>query len=187
MNEILITGAAAEPPIEDAKLFLGKLLSKSSLVTKISSTLSLNKLEKFYVLVKNDEAIGWLELDIGVVIKRKKYLPIKIIYVLPEFRNSFAVGAFLIAIKKNLNYPLILGSDSYGGVLFKDGLSLVKKMHKGSIFNVRLLDLKSGEISDFVERNAKGETIIFENTDFPLTYDTTVAQFYVLEGCENES
>jgi hypothetical protein len=182
-----VTSAPAEPSIEDAKLLLDKLKSRSSLVTKISSTLSLNRIEKFYVLIKNDEAIGWLELGSTEKIKQKRYDTIKIIYVLPEFRNTFAVGAFLIALKKNLQNPLILGSDSYGGVLFKDGLTLVKKMHKGSIFDVRLLNLKTGEISDFIERTAKDETIIFENTEFPLTYDTTVTQFYILEGCESEN
>jgi hypothetical protein len=61
-------------------------------------------------------------------------------------------------------------------------------MHKGSIFDVKLLNIETGEKSDFEEiQDAKGETLVFENTEFPLMYETSVANFFILENCENES
>jgi hypothetical protein len=83
----------------------------------------------------------------------------------------------------------ILGSDSFGGVLFKDGLKLVKKLHQGSLIDVKILDLKTGKKQDFDElKQQKGETLVFEGSWFPIEINggNDIA-LYFFENCETWS
>ena len=188
LDEIIVTSASAEIPKDYAESFLAKLDEKSTLVTKISSTLELTKVEhNFYVLAKNGKSQGWLELDTPVSIKGTKYDVIKIIYMIPEIRQTFAVGAFLIALKNNLPNPLILGSDKYGGVLFKDGEKLVKQLNKSARFDVKYLDLETGNKTEFSDlRQKKNETLIFECLEFPLSVPVMDNSYdiFIFEGSE---
>lgn len=188
LDEIIVTSASAEIPKDYAESFLAKLDEKSTLVTKISSTLELRKVEhNFYVLAKNGKSQGWLELDTPVSIKGTKYDVIKIIYMIPEIRQTFAVGAFLIALKNNLPNPLILGSDKYGGVLFKDGEKLVKQLNKSARFDVKYLDLETGNKTEFSDlRQKKNETLIFECLEFPLSVPVMDNSYdiFIFEGSE---
>lgn len=171
LQEIIITPAPAEISKEQADLVLNSLDKKSTLVTKISSTLELRKIDhNFYVLSKNGKSQGWLELGDPVKIKTVMYDTIKIIYMVPEIRRTLAVGAFLIALKNELPNPLILGSDKYGGVLFKDGEKLVNQLNKSARFDVKYLDLTTGNKTEFNDlRHKKNETLVFECSEFPLS------------------
>jgi hypothetical protein len=163
----------------------------SKFLVKVTSTLEVRfKEPKVYILTKAEKPVGFLELGKPVKIKDQVYDTIKLIYLKQEIRNTFAAGAFLIALKKQLQNPLILGSDSYGGVLYQGGIDLVKRMNKSAVFDVKILNLNTGEKRDFDElRHSKGETLVFENTEFPLvtTALNDSLEFFVLDGCESEN
>lgn len=156
-------------------------------VASITKTMSLHFDDRHgaYILVKDGTPIGWLELDKNVELFGKTYSTIKMIFLLPELRKTMAAGAFLVALKNHMQYPLILGSDEYGGVLFSDGAHLVKALNKSSRNFVQLLDLKTGEKKDLVGEvpsRPSHLTLIFESSEFPLWHEG--AGVYIFEGCE---
>jgi hypothetical protein len=191
LHEILLTNTKIQISDSSLKNITDFLNAESNFVFSITSSLSFNEAQnKFYCLKKNGQIICWLELGEKAHIHGVTYDTIKMVYALPEFRGTFAIGAFLIALKKHLSNPLILGSDKFGGVLFKDGLELVNRMNRGAHFELHLLNLQSGEKRKFEKLvNSKFETIVFEHTDFPLVHKifNESVNIYILEGCENET
>lgn len=157
-------------------------------VMDISSTLALHFSHKHhaYTLVKNDTVVGWLELDKQVRLFGETYDTIKFIYLVPELRKTRAGGAFLVALKKHLPHPLILSSDRYGGVLFKDGAQLVKTLNHASRADVSILNLQTGEkqpLGDELPTNPSHLTLVFENNTFPLRH----LDFDLFEGAETRT
>jgi hypothetical protein len=119
----------------------------------------------------------------------KVYKTIKFIFMAPEIRKTFAVGAFLIGLRRLLKIPIILGSDKFGGVLFSDGVKLVRALSQSAIADVKILDLKSGNTRDIEDADlknpaTKGITLVFEDDDFPLTHYFTGGSIFILENCE---
>lgn len=163
-----------------------KDLQGGSKVEDISKTLQLNYVpdERAFTLLKDGTIIGWLQLDDQVTLFGTTYDSIKLIYIVPEFRKTRAGGAFLVALKKHLPNPLILSSGKYGGVLFKDGLALVKMLNHASRSDVSLLDLKTGEkvqLPDEIPSTPSHLTLVFENNTFPLQH----LGFSIFEGAED--
>ncbi len=192
ISEIIITPSTAEISSDKLQPFLDSLDQKGKLLDRISSTLSLKHIDNtFYILTKNDKSIGWLELDKPINIKNVQYNVIKMLYVVPEIRKTFAVGAFLIALKNHIKDPLILGSDKFGGVLFKDGEQLIKQLNNSVRFDVKYLDLTSSEKTelDDVLKSGKNTTLIFECLNFPLSKKIMngTVELFIFEDSENQN
>ena len=161
---------------------VGAILDKLKPAVKIidlNSTTELAQLGTFYCIRRNQEVLGWIELDEKVEIHGKTYQPIKFIYIIPEYRKTRAAGLFLLGLKKVLQDPLILGSESYGGVLFAGGAQLVRALGDTKNFTVAVLDLRTGEsqplTSDEQLKSQKHLTLVFEQGDFPLYHDAGAA------------
>lgn len=167
-----------------------KRLSGGTKVLDVSSTLEIRYVstENTYTLVKGEQVLGWLELErelptyFGVT-----YCVLKFVYIVPEYRKTRAAGAFLVALKKVLKHPLLLGDDrSYGGVLFAGGASLVKALNRASRADLSVLNFKTGkktELPDTIPAMSKFTTIVFENNEFPLIYEPTGT--FIFEGAED--
>lgn len=191
LQEILITDTSKssfEVTPEFANI-LSKIDRNGEKVLELTSTLHISKLGYFYGLIKNNSCVGWIELSDSKNIAGKVYKTIKFIFMTPEVRNTFAVGAFLIGLRRLLKNPIILGSDKFGGVLFSDGVKLVKALSKSAIADVKILDLNTGEIVDLEDKHlqnpaSKGITLVFEDDDFPLTHSFTGGSIFILENCE---
>ena len=160
-------------------------------VLQLTKTLSIVQLGYFYGLMKNNSCVGWIELSDDKKIAGKFYKAIMFIFMSPEIRKTYAVGAFIIGLRKIIKTPLILGSDAYGGVLFSDGVKLVKALNQSAIADVKILDLKSGNTRDIEDADlenpaSKGITLVFEDDDFPLMHLYSVGSIFILENCEKE-
>lgn len=168
----------AELPPELVKLILDRLQAATKMID-LNSTTELAQLGGFYCIRRQGEVLGWLELGATVKIKDRIYQLIKFIYFVPAARKTRAVGLFLLGLKKVLKHLLILGSDSYGGVLFKGGVELVKALGDSRNFTVSILDLRTGDlmplISDDQLQNQNHLTLVFEENDFPLYHDAGAA------------
>jgi hypothetical protein len=162
-----------------------KKLAGGERLENITSTLQLNYVrdQRAFTLLKDGEIIGWLQLDDEVRLFGVTYDVVRFIYLLPAFQKTRAGGAFLVALKKHLPNPLILGSDRYGGVLFHGGVELVKMLNHASRSDVSVLNLKTGEklpLDGDIPVKPAHLTLVFENNDFPLTR----LGFNIFEGAE---
>lgn len=159
-----------------------KQLETAPVVQRLSSMLTIRGAQPLFGLFRGDKLIGWVDLE-KVNLHGKDYFAMKMLYVIPEHRKTKAVGAFLIGLQRALNFPVILGSDEFGGVLFRDGAELVQSLHQSARFDVQVLDLKTGETWEFDWSipNEKHKTLVFE-TNFPLSYEG----FYLFEGSEDD-
>lgn len=136
----------------------------------LTSTSQLVQKDKLYGVKKNGELVAWLQLGADVDLFGEMYSTISMIYVVPGARKTRVVGLFLLGLQKVLKHRLILGSDEYGGVLFKGGVELVKALGDSARFTVQALDLRSGDLTNLTPRHlktAKNVTLVFES-DVPL-------------------
>lgn len=182
--EIIELEFPAEPTPEVVQEICSDLVENATFLSAVTSSVALFKKGAFFFLTKNDQVAAWLELGEVAKIADDEYDVIKFIYVLPEFRKTRVVGVFLLALKKFLTRPLILGSDEYGGVLFADGVKLVKSLADSAKFEVKVLDLKTGEKTEYspAQKAGKFKTLVFETGSFPLVKDAGRAgTFFVFE------
>lgn len=190
LNEIIVSGIDIGKMHIPAPL-IHKLETESNQISSITSTLTLAKQDAYYVLLKDKKLVAFVQLgDSPVELFGKKYDEIKMIYAAESIRKTYAIGAFLIALRKKLSHPLILGSDSYGGVLFKNGQELVKRLKTSAIADVKMLDMRNGQLRDVTDTDleqgvsSKHLTLVFEEDDFPLEHESALGKIYLLEGCE---
>lgn len=168
-----------------------QLLVNANIVERVTSSYALFMNDKTFFMKKTDvdgadSVACWLTLGKQAQIADVTYETIELIYARPQFRQTRAVGIFLLALKKNLQCPLILGSGKYGGVLFNDGLKLVHSLDKSTHFSVSVLDTETGEKTELRQGtipSGKNKTLVFENrvNDFPLIYRTSVADLFIFE------
>ena len=160
-------------------------------VLTLSSSLSIGEQDRTFVFKQNGEPVGRLALGHDVVLFDETYSTIKDIYLVPRLRKTRAGGAFLVGVKNLLKgRSLILGDEeARGGVIFKDGMSLVKALNASSRQDVHLLNLKTGEkteLGDEIPVRPAHMTLalIFESTfPFPIVqYKGSMS--YVFEGVE---
>lgn len=165
---------------------ISKHLANAELVKMITSTVELAKHEQFYCARRDGKILAWIELGGAIAIHGDTYETAKFVYAVPEVRGTLVVGAFLLALKGELQHPLVLGADEYGGVLFAEGQDLVKALHQSARFTVSGLDLRTGKLTPFSDsdlRGAYGKTLVFERGDFPLYADAGVAgKFHLFEA-----
>jgi hypothetical protein len=158
-------------------------LAGGALVANISSTLELRQVGRTYALVKQGLVLGWLELGEEVTLHGAAYDTVKFIFLVPELRKTRVGGAFLVALRNHLQLPLILGSDEYGGVLFRDGVKLVQALNASSRNFVSIFDPVTGQKSELagdIPARPSRLTLVFEQTIFPLTH----LWFYLFENSE---
>jgi hypothetical protein len=95
-------------------------------------------------LFKDTELVGWATFR-HVDIHGTTYQELQAIYIVPEHRGSAAVGRFIYGIHALHIGPVVLGIDSRGGFLFVGGEELLKAVEKRPIFDLSLLDIKTGK------------------------------------------
>ena len=142
---------------------LNSLSHKNEIVKQLNSKQKIGKSGNKITFLYEDSIIGYLSLSPTINIDGKKYTPIKMIYVLPKFRKTFALGLFILGTSQVINNPIIVGADKFGGVLSPDGTELVKSLAKKSAFTVKVLNTSTGE-----EREVKDSD--FDKDDHSITF-----------------
>lgn len=155
-----------------------EMLSHAKKILELNKFTELCQLGDIYCIRRHQEIIGWLDLGRDVTIVNRAYHTIKFIYFVPHARKTRAVGLFLLGLKKVLQYPLILGSDEFGGVLFSGGMELVRALGDSKHFTVSTLNMNTGEIIPLQSTDPlntkKHGTLVFEGS-FPLYHDAGIA------------
>lgn len=147
------------------KFFKGatELSLPHSLIIKVKEDQGL----KWFGIFKNEDLVGWAKLR-PTTVHGVKYHAVELIYVLPKFRKTPAVGWLLIYGKDLVGTKLIIGDTTdYGGTLFKDGEDLLVRLSQSDKFEVSALDLKTGYITPFKQpiKFNKHLTYIIEGLD----------------------
>lgn len=162
-----ITAAESLQLVERGRFYIKKVQLNSSIVYGLQR--------------KDGDVLGWATVKIAHIAS-KSYYELGAIYFLPAERKSFAVGMFIYALKELLDFPVILGTDITGGVLFKDGLSILQRMSDShSMFQVQLLNLHNGEtqdlpdnIKDLSKIKYRGFTVMFESANLGFIHDSGI-------------
>jgi hypothetical protein len=169
-------------------------------VMRISNTLSIGSKNRTFVFKKHSEVVGFLKLGETISLFDKTYDTIKLIYLIPSIRKTVAAGAFLIGVKKLLDKPLILGSDKFGGVIYKQGISLVHSLNSPARSSISVLDLRTGEkyeLGNSIPFRPSHMTLVFEDCEVPLLCNETkqfdglrfyyngIPTIYLFEGAED--
>lgn len=170
LSEIVFSPSSADlGNLEDV---LNSLTSKNEIVAQLNSKQKIGKAGNKITFVYEDSIIGYLSLSPAINLNGQKYMPIKMIYVLPVFRKTFALGLFMLGTSQVINNPIIVGADKFGGVLSPDGAELVKSLAKKSAFTAKVLNMSTGEEreikdSDFNKDN-HSITFAFYGNNIPL-------------------
>lgn len=185
LAEIVVTAAQAGEPTA----LLDKFKDELTFVKDISSTLKLYRSNNNFAMKRDEEILAWVSFkDKTEIVKSETYYVLQFIYIAPELRGKWGAGMFIIALKEELEYPLILGSKAdSGGVLFKDGSALVKAFSENPRFTTHVLNLDTGEKQeydgDIKKLNGKHHlTIMIESDGFPLVHSST--GLFIFEGIE---
>jgi hypothetical protein len=185
LAEIAIASHLPAEPSEEAVEAISKRLVDADRIARLTSTLEIGHLDHYFCLLRGDAVLGWLELGNTVELYGVSYDTVKFIYLRLEYRGTRVAGLFMIGLKNRMKRPLILGSERYGGVLFKDGMALVKAMDDNARFDVSVLNLKTGKITPLDDDALKPNpnlTLIFEEGEVPLFKDGgSAGQFYIFE------
>ena len=161
-------------------------------VVRINCTTELCGLDNFYCVKRNDNILAWIELGDDVVVNGEDYHTIKVIYVLPEQRDTPIVSACLLALAGELEYPLILKNNlfGYGSGVFKSGKELVNALGKNTRFEVSALNTDTGKrtpvwsLTPFADSDletVKHLALVFEDGYFPLYKDVSANLFCIFE------
>jgi hypothetical protein len=161
-------------------------------VVRINCTTELCMLDNFYCVKRNDNILAWIELGDDKVINGEDYHTIKVIYVLPEQRDTPIVSACLLALMGELEYPLILDNNlfGYGSGVFKSGKELVNALGKNTRFEVSALNIDTGKrtpvwsLTPFADSDletVKRLALVFEDGYFPLYKDGSANLFCIFE------
>jgi len=168
------------------------VLQHAEPVVRINCTTELCMLDNFYCVKRNDNILAWIELDDDTIINSEDYHTVKVIYVLPEQRDTPIVSACLLALTGELEYPLILGNElfGYGSGVFKSSKELVNALGKNTRFEVSTLNIDTGKRTPVwsstpfaaadLESN-KYLPLVFEDGYFPLYKDGDADLFCIFE------
>lgn len=110
-----------------------------------------------YKQQKNDGIVYFITVDnipVGKIFLKptqilgKTFDNIYLIYVVPEYRKTKIIFNLLTIAKQYKNNPLIIE-----GVMFKDGVSLIRSLIKSHNFTIKTLDMITGKISTKVDQS----------------------------------
>ena len=151
---------------------LHSLKDKNEIVKPLNSKQKIGRSGNKLTLLYEDEIVGYISFSAPISFSGKKYLPVKMIYVLPHFRKTFALGLFMMGVSQVIEHPIVVGVDKFGGVLSPDGAELVKSLGKKKQYTVRVLNINTGEQreiedSDFTSDNHM-ITFAFYGNQLPL-------------------
>jgi hypothetical protein len=170
LNEIVFSPSSADlGNLEDV---LDSLADKNEVVKQLNSKQQIGKSNNKFTFMYEGKIVGYLSMGSAVNFSGRKYLPIKMIYVLPRFRKTFALGLFIMGVSQVIEHPIVVGVDKFGGVLSPDGAELVKSLGKKKQYSVRTLNISTGEEreiqdSDFASDN-HAITFAFYGNQLPL-------------------
>lgn len=167
-------------------------LKSSKPIARINCTTELCMLNNFYCIKRNDNILAWIELGDDAIINGEDYHTVKVIYVLPEQRDTPIVSACLLALMGELEYPLILGNELFGysSGIFKSGKDLVNALGKNTKFEVSVLNIDTGKrtpvwsLTPFADSDLeinKHLTLVFEDGYFPMYKDGGDGLFCIFE------
>jgi hypothetical protein len=130
---------------------------------------SLHKKDKYYIIKKNDQLVGWLTLGDNTY-DGQQYYTFELIYILPQFRKTKATLLLVYGVKELLDKPVIVD-----GMLFVDGKDLLNAVYARDRFKISTVDKKTGERtpyrpSDLVVDMDKNFVII-ESTNFGFYFN----------------
>ena len=170
LNEIVFSPSSSDlGNLEDV---LDSLADKNEVVKQLSSKQKIGRSGNKLTLLYEDKVVGYISLSSPVSFSGKKYLPIKMIYVLPRFRKTFALGLFIMGISQVVDYPIVVGVDKFGGVLSPDGAELVKSLGKKKQYTVRVLNINTGEEREIEDSDFASDnhviTFAFYGNELPL-------------------
>jgi hypothetical protein len=95
-----------------------------------------------YVLLKDDELVGWVKLGARIV-AGKSYATVLMTFVVPKFRATKLVALLLLAVRQEVDGKLLVDGD-----LFPDGLKLIIALTKRKIARAYLLNKGTGARTD---------------------------------------
>lgn len=115
-----------------------------------------------FALIRNDEIAAFIMASVRFI-DSKKYLDIDKIQVFNEFRGANLGVAFLFWLKTLTKTDIL-----YGGNLFKDGQSLIKRLANDTRWSAKWINLKTsetfdiGDVEDPKYRNSFDYSLVLE-------------------------
>ena len=100
---------------------------------------SLCKKDSYYFLKKGESLVGWTELT-DVTYNHQQYYSLKIVYILPQYRQTKATLLLVYGVKQLLTRPVIVD-----GALFAKGNELLTGLYHRERFKISTVDKKTGE------------------------------------------
>ena len=114
-------------------------------------------------LFKEDELLGWVKLGYRTI-NNTNYRDLEIAYIIQSARKTRAFLILINAIKQVVNLPILID-----GAVFDDGVKAISALHKRENFKVNLIDLNTGELSDFEHIPQSAHIgIVVEGWGFPI-------------------
>jgi hypothetical protein len=142
-------------------------------ILRLTTRIVIGRSQNKYTLIVDSKIVGFLSLGPTEVIDDKHYLPVKMLFVIEQFRKTRASGLFILGLSKLLKYPLIIGNEAdKGGSLSKDGGMLLASLAEKSNFSVSILNFKTNKITKFsnsdIGANDPDITLIIDGQKFPF-------------------
>jgi hypothetical protein len=164
LSEIVTAGrmpAYDEVHIEQVR----QLTTATPAEIKLPGGLELRKVELdgIWIALWKDDLMAWAKLR-PVELHGKNLHVLDMVYVLPQYRKTYAAGWMLVYAKQLIGTPIIV-SDTEGTVLFADAINLVKRLHRhADKFRVFNYNLKTGEQAPFDGKFSRSNevTLMFE-------------------------
>jgi hypothetical protein len=121
-----------------------------------------------YVLYDGDALVGWVKLhpaqlgDLGV-------MDVKMIYVVPQSRNTRSVPLLLFAVRQEIGEPI-----SVDGDVFPDGMRLLDALIKRRAVRVKMYSRDSGDMLAFDPQRLNADHLVILESSNPLWSDHSI-------------
>jgi hypothetical protein len=169
LNELGVAGEFQEYSPEQIAGVVTYVADAPELTKFEGGKFSLHKKDKYYILKKNDQLVGWLTLG-DTTYLGQQYYSFDLIYIMPQYRNTRATLLLVYGVKELLDKPIIVD-----GMLFVKGRELLNAVYTRDRYKISTVDKKTGERtryrpSDLVVDKDKNFVII-ESTGMGLHFD----------------
>lgn len=160
INEVFTGFTIKDLNDEDLNNMTTKLKTGCNFIKQIQPELKLYRNKDTFFILNNDEIVtGWLTVDDSA-----KYIDIKLIYTVPEFRKSGCTHWILYATKEHLQKPYMID-----GMTTYSGQTMINRIFNHKTFNVNVLNKKTNEMVpyDGVALNDHDLCYIIESHEIP--------------------
>lgn len=169
LQELGVAGEFTEYSSEQLAGVVDYVKDASEITKFEGGKFSLHKKDKYYIIKKNDQLVGWLTLGDNTY-DGQQYYTFELIYILPQFRKTKATLLLVYGVKELLDKPVIVD-----GMLFADGKDLLNAVYTRDRFKISTVDKKTGERTPYTPADLVIDKdknfVIIESTNFGFYFN----------------